>query len=222
VAEELGIREILVPLFPGNLSALGLLASDQRLEHVRTFLRRLSVLDIGELEAVLRTHEDGGRTQLFAAGFPMEKVRFIHALDMRYARQAFEIDVPLPAGPRDAGTLRTAFLDVYGRRYGHADPHAEIEVVNVRTIVIGITPKPEIERYGEIARTLDDALVAHRTVVFRGAAADCPVYDRDRLPAHARFNGPGIVEEAGATTVIFPGWTAAADVWGNLRLSAAG
>jgi N-methylhydantoinase A len=221
VAQELGIREVLVPIFPGNLSALGLLTSDQRHELVRTFLRRLSVLDAGELEAALRSHEADGRSQLLAEGFPDEAIRFAHSLDMRYARQAFEIAVDLPPGLPGVEGLRKAFLETYERRYGHADPGAEIEVVNVRTAAIGVTPKPEIPGYRGATKTVAQAITGQRMTVFHGVARECPVYDREQLPARAGFEGPAVVEEAGATTVIFPGWVAAVDTWGNLRLALA-
>jgi N-methylhydantoinase A len=222
VAEELGVREILIPIYPGNLSALGLLASDQRHELVQTYIRSLSNLDPEDLSAVLRRHQADGRTRLLAEGFSPERTWVAHSLDMRYARQAFETEVSLPVRPRDVESLRTAFLDTYGRRYGHADPDAEIEVVNVRTAAIGITSKPEIPSYRGADGTVAQAMVEERRIVMRGSATACPVYDRERLPSRARFEGPAVVEEAGATTVIFPGWTAAVDAWGNLRLTATG
>lgn len=221
VAEELGVREILIPIFPGNLSALGLLASDQRHERVRTFMRRLSGFDPDELRAVIGRHETEGLAQLVADGFSPESTRFVHSLDVRYARQAFEIGVNLAGVALDVDALRTAFLETYGRRYGHADPSGEIEVVSVRTSVIGITPKPEFPRYQGAPGTLEQAIVDRRKMVVRGAAITCPVYDRERLPSRASFDGPAVVEEAGATTVVFPGWITAVDLWGNLRLTTA-
>jgi N-methylhydantoinase A len=59
-------------------------------------------------------------------------------------------------------------------------------------------------------------------VVFLGTEHDCPVYAREPLPVGARLAGPVIVEEAGATTVIGPGWRALVDECGNLRLTATG
>lgn len=220
VAEELGIREVLVPIFPGNLSALGLLASDQRHERVRTFLRRLATLDPVELGAVVRAQEGDGRAQLLAEGFTPETVRFAHALDMRYARQAFEIAVALPSGTPRTEEVRKAFLDTYAQRYGHADLDAEIEVVNVRTTVIGVTSKPEIPRHRRAAGAPAEAITSRRPMVAGGRAIECPIYDRELLPGGARFDGPAVVEEAGATTVVLPGWTARVDEWGNLRLEA--
>jgi N-methylhydantoinase A len=222
VAEELGIRAVLVPIFPGNLSALGLLASDQRQERVRTFLRRLSTLDPGELAALVAAGEAAGQAALAADGFAPGAVRFEHRLDMRYARQAFEVSVDLPPGPPQVESLRKAFLDTYAQRYGHADAETEVELVNVRTTAIGVTPKPALRPWSGGADGLAGAVVARRAVIFTRAAHECAVYARERLPAGAALAGPAIVEEAGATTVVGPGWAAALDEWGNLRLSARG
>ncbi|MGQ0663049.1 MAG: hydantoinase/oxoprolinase family protein [Pseudomonadota bacterium] len=221
VADELGIGEVFVPMFPGHLSAIGLLASDQRHEHVRTFVRRLSALAPGEIETLIGAQEAEGRSLLSRQGMPPECIRFAHALDMRYARQAFEITVDLPPGPPTAAALRAAFLGCYLRHYGHADPKSEIEIVNVRTMSIGVTAKPapaRVRANGHISRA---AVTARRAMVVRGERVDGPVYDRDRLAAGMRFSGPAVVEEAGATTVVYPGWTASVDAGGNLRLRAA-
>jgi N-methylhydantoinase A len=58
-------------------------------------------------------------------------------------------------------------------------------------------------------------------VWFAGAASECPVWERERLPERARFAGPAIVEEFGATTVLPPGWRAEVDPHGNLVLERA-
>ena len=65
--------------------------------------------------------------------------------------------------------------------------------------------------------SFDAALVERRTVWFEDAPRDCPVWERERLPARALLRGPAIVEEFGATTVIPPGWRGAVDGHGNLR-----
>src|SRR4029078_13264434 len=88
IAEEIGMHDILVPILPGNLSALGLLASDQRYERVQTFMARLSALDHATLRDMRDEHVriEGGA--LSERGFARDAMRFQHALDMRYVRQA--------------------------------------------------------------------------------------------------------------------------------------
>ncbi|HKW91061.1 MAG TPA: hydantoinase/oxoprolinase family protein, partial [Methylomirabilota bacterium] len=115
--------------------------------------------------------------------------------------------------------------------YGHSNPGAAVELVNARLTAYGLVPKPAPEHYaadgaaslGEVqlkasrADTMAAALVERRPVWFHGRAHDCPVWERDRLPATAELRGPAIVEEFGATTVVPPGWRGRMDDLGNLR-----
>ncbi len=216
LAEELGVREVLVPVCPGNLSALGLLASDQRQELVSTWVRPLDGLDADEMAALMKAQEAAGRALPLLSGMPDARIRFEHTLDMRYARQAFEIAVPLPGSAIRPAALRGLFLDIYRQLYGHADPAGAIEIVSLRTVAVGVTDKPAPRRLPAGAGRAAQA--GRRRVRFRGAAADWAVLDRTRLGAGDAFAGPAIVEEANATTVVLPGWSGEVDAWGNLRL----
>jgi len=220
IADEIGIREILVPILPGNLSALGLLASDQRYERVRTFMTRLSSLDSVAFSTALDEHVRLESDELRQRGFARDAMRFQHALDMRYVRQAFELTVDLPEGAREPPALRQVFLDAYARHFGRADATAEIEIVNLRTTAIGLTDHPVFPPVREAARRLEDAAIAQRSMISGGRSSLAIVYEREQLPVDAPFEGPAIVEEEGATTVVPPGWRGHRDARGNLRLSA--
>ena len=158
IAAELGMRRVLVPLDPGNLSALGLLVSDQRREHVRTFLAPLANLDLDAVVAALGEQERAGRAEMQASGEEVLEVRFAHALDMRYARQGFELTVDLAGAPSEPDDVRRAFLEAYARQYGHAHASGDIEIVNLRTTVIGVTPKPRVRRLRHGGRMADATL----------------------------------------------------------------
>jgi N-methylhydantoinase A len=216
LAEELGMNEVLVPICPGNLSALGLLASDQRQELVRTHVRTLDKLDGGELAALIAAQEAAGRALPLLAGLPQARVQFEHALDMRYARQAFEITVPLPVPAPSPSALRARFLEHYQQLHGHADPNGAIEIVTLRTMAIGVTDKPALQKLAPGSGK--PAATGKRAVRLRGMVSDWPVYDRAGFGAGDCFTGPAIVEEANATTVVLPDWSATVDRWGNIRL----
>jgi N-methylhydantoinase A len=220
LAEELGIREVLVPICPGNLSALGLLASDLRQELVRTCVKPLHEIDAVELAALVKAQDEAGRALPLLAGLPPERVRFEHAFDMRYARQAFEITVPLTTASITPAMLRALFLETYRELYGHADPDGVIEIVTLRSIASGVTEKPAPQ---ELAPGVGAASpIDVRAVRFRGSVSAWSVFDRQDLGASARFEGPAIVEEANATTIVLPGWKGSVDRWGNLRLTRLG
>jgi N-methylhydantoinase A len=217
LAEELGMRTVLVPVCPGNLSALGLLASDQRQELAVSCVQPLAGLEPGALGRLVARQEASGRALPLMAGLDPSRVRFEHALDMRYARQAFEITVPLPDPVPTPEGIRSLFLDLYHELYGHADAKGAIEIVTLRTVAIGVLDKPVPLT---IAPAKGEARpVGHREVQLRGTQASWPVYDRASLGAGHRFGGPAIVEEAHATTVVLPGWSVAVDWRGNLKLT---
>jgi N-methylhydantoinase A len=219
IAAEIGMREIVVPILPGNLSALGLLASDTRYERVQTVLVPLVSLERARFEALLDAHVDVERAALRQRGFAVDAMRFEHALDMRYARQAFELTVHLPHGLREPQAVRQVFLDAYARQFGRVDANAEIEIVNLRTTAIGLTDQPAFPAVRGATQRLDDAVIARRPMIHDGRPSLAIVYERERLPLDIAFDGPAVVEEDGATTVIPPGWRVRRDGNGNLRLS---
>jgi N-methylhydantoinase A len=217
LAEELGIRDIVVPVYPGNLSALGLLASDLRQEQVRTWLRPLAQVDSADLAELIAAHEASGRALPLLAGVPVERIRFEHTLEMRYARQAFEIPVALPVRMTDPSSILALFLDTYRQLYGHADATSAVEIVSLRSVAVGVTDKPEPR---PLARSLGGSgPMEMRAVHLRGEVSPWPVYRRAGFGAGDRFTGPAIVEEDNATAIVLPDWNGIVDGWCNLRLA---
>ena len=214
LADEIGIPRVLVPRHPGNFSALGLLASDIKHDDVRTRvgpLRERWALVPG----LFAEMEGSVRRQLELEGFEAGQQRMRRSLDLRYRSQAFELNLEL--GDESLAAVEAAFHQRHLAMYGHADPTATIELVNARLSAYGIVAKPEAARHPGGGTALPAALIERRSIRFDGAAHDCPVWERERLPADADLRGPAIVEEFGATTVVPPGWRGTVDAWGNLR-----
>src|SRR5262249_58770487 len=133
-------------------------------------------------------------------GFGPERQRLLRSLDLRYRGQAFELNVPA-----STDTSLAAIEDEFHRRhqgaYGHARRDGAIELVNARLTAYGVVEKPAATPYESPARELAEALVERRPAWFDGSAHEAPVWERERLPEHARIDGPAIVEEFGAPTV---------------------
>jgi N-methylhydantoinase A len=219
IAEELGIPRVVVPPHPGNFSALGLLAVDVKHDDVRTRVHALADA-AAVIAALVAEMEAVAATRLEADGFPPAARRLERSLDLRYAGQAFELNVPLPPGPPAPAALAADFHARHLATYGHSDPGGVVELVNVRLAAYGVGPEGGI---AALARPATGAAPAPatlepRAVWFGGRSLATPVHVRERLDPGARVEGPAIVEESGATTVVFPGWRAAVDPWGNLRL----
>ncbi|MBI4241524.1 MAG: hydantoinase/oxoprolinase family protein, partial [Candidatus Rokubacteria bacterium] len=215
IAEELGISDILVPPLAGNLSALGLLASDIRHELAQTLLARIEPPAMGRVAKAFRELTDRARDRLKAEGFLEDVTSFERSLDIRYRGQAFEVNIPVEGDEVPASEALQRFHTTYARMYGHANEDQEAEIVNVRLGGVARTPKPAL------CMTVGsgDPVLEKRWVFFHQGIEGVPVYDRDRLPPEEEIRGPGIIEETGATTVIFPGWICRRDAQDNLRLA---
>ena len=148
-------------------------------------------------------------------GFGPEAQRLQRSLDLRYRGQAFELNIPAASGLEE---IEDAFHREHRAVYGHENRAATIELVNARLAAYGMVAKPASDRYRSASASMDEALIERRPAWFGGAPEDCPVWERERLPERARFAGPAIVEEFGATTVVLPGWAGAVDAHGNIVL----
>jgi len=227
VAEELGMRRIIVPLHPGAFSALGLLCTDVVHDHMRSELRPLDQLDPAHAEDVFRAIEARARTELSAEGLPPAQARFERELDLRYTGQGYELRVPLAGlwtdalDARSLAAVRARFDEVHARIHGHAASEKGVELVSyrvrVRVSVPKFEPRPAAARASAPAPAA--ANKGTRRVFFAAEEAiETQIIDRQKLPVGATFDGPAIVEQFDATTVVPPGWTAQVDRFHNLAL----
>ena len=227
--EILGVRGVLVPPNPGNVSAFGLLTVDVRADYVRTCVARQSELDYAAIETIYGGLAAQASDALIAQGFVPPAHRLTRTADLRYYGQAFEVRVPVPPGPLSphlAAAAAEAFHDAHRALYGYdfrGDLRQQVEWVNLRVTGIGPIQRPPVRAVpagdGDPAR----ALTGRRLVVFGRAAgtADTAIYWRPSLAAGDEVAGPSIIEEYGATVPVHPGYLARVDRFGNLLVGAA-
>ena len=212
VAEDLGISRVLVPRFPGHLSALGQMLADLRRDTVAAWGGRVSELPVDALRARAGAMRDDGAAKLEADGMSRDRHRHEFTLDVRYVGQSFTLPIRWNPADADWTPLRSAFDARHEETFGYADPANDIEIVNVRLVSIGEVDKPSVDFTPAGG---GDPLIERRPVWF-GEWIETPVIDRERLVAGWRIEGPAIVEEAGGTTVAPPGWTMEVDAGGAL------
>ena len=220
VAGLLDMETVIIPPNPGNTSAFGLLVSDIKRDFVRTFVRSEAQLDASELEAAWSELEREGGAVLTREGVAEDKMILKRIVDARYFGEAHEVQVPVPDTKLDAAALPgliDRFHDVHDRVYGYAYRGEQpIELVNLRVQAVGVVHRPTLA--SNAGGSADPKPTGTRGVYFDGEQAETPVYSRDQLGAGASFEGPAIVEEFGSTTVVFAGWRARVDDFGNLIL----
>jgi N-methylhydantoinase A len=224
----LALKAAVIPPSPGNVSALGLLVVDIKNDYVQTFVQRHDRLDAAAIAAHLARLEDLARAALAREGFAEPRMRFVHTADMRYFGQAWEVRVDLPAGPLDAtgaNDVAKRFHDAHEKRFGYSYREAAgragrhvIEWVNLRVTGIGPIERPRFPERPAGDGHVERARTGQRAARFDGRVHDVPVYARVRLQPGDALRGPTIVEEYGATTVVFPDLGAAVDRFGNLVL----
>jgi len=222
LARELGIRTILVPEGPGLLCALGLLVAEVRCDFSLTRIMALEGASGARLEEPFAELEREALGWFEREGVPPERRVFARAVDMRYLGQSHELTVEVPGeGP---GRLARAFREEHERVYGYA-PDAPTQAVTFRVSARARVSRPALG--GEAAPAGRDPAAARlgvRRVHFAeaGGRVECPVYWRGRLPGEAEIEGPAIIEQMDATTLVLPGQAARRDGWGNLILTFAG
>jgi N-methylhydantoinase A/oxoprolinase/acetone carboxylase beta subunit len=222
LAEELGLRDVLVPEAPGVLSALGLLAAAVEHHHARTHPSVVEAVDLAAVNALLRDLDAAGRARMREEDVPPDAVEVAYTADMRYVGQAYELPVPIlaPLGPVDLAGAQTAFHAVHERAYGYARPGQPVEFVNFRAVHTYRLPDPRVRPAARLRGATTDARVAERLVHFGPAGfVPTPIYTRPRLPLGVELGGPAIVEQPDTTTVVPPGWTARVEASGNIRIS---
>jgi N-methylhydantoinase A len=222
--EILGVRGVLVPGNPGNVSAFGLLTVDVRTDYVRTCVARQSELDYAAIEANYTGLAGRAHDALTAQGFAADTHQLIRTADLRYFGQAFEVRVPIAAGPVGPALAEAAAADFHVAHralYGYdfrADPRQQVEWVNLRVTGIGPIQRPRLARLATADGDAARAMTGRRPVVFGRATGpvDTAIYWRPMLAAGDEVAGPAIIEEYGATVPVHPGFAARVDGFGNL------
>jgi N-methylhydantoinase A len=221
LADELSIPRVLVPPSPGVTSAVGLLAADIRHDYSRTLLRPIDQLTQQEVETAYRALEKEATAALAAEGVGASHVHLLRTADLRFVGQSYELTLSCPSstsGEPDLEALRLRFLDQHERVYGHAAKDEPIELVSVKLMGVGAVQRPvlpQVAPAGSERPTLASKGV--RAVRF-AASVDTRIYDRYRLQAQQRIDGPAIIEEVDSTTLVPPDHVATTDKLGNLWL----
>jgi N-methylhydantoinase A len=215
LAEALSIPQVIIPAFPGALSALGILASDVVKDYSRTVLWRISK----QIPQQRLRDEFSALQRLATTSFREESwqqnPKFHRSVDLRYRGQGYELNIPLTKN------LLHDFEQEHQLRYGYTHPGREIELVTLRLRAtlkskpVPVGPKAFLSR-----RTLPGKTsAAEAPVIFDGQKRKTKIYSRDDLRPRRRYSGPAIVTEYSATTVVPPKKTFYLDRASNLVIA---
>lgn len=227
VAEELGIRRVLVPDRPGAFSAMGLLCTDVMHDYIQSGLKPLSSLSWEAIDTELKKLETRAHADLEGEGLSQAAAQVQRELDLRYVGQGYEVTVSLTDLDTDTGagdrldTLKAMFNTKHRKIHGHAATDRELEIVNYRLRVTVSVPKfePQLSQSSATAASTSGASKGNRAMTFDGQKfVDADIYDRTKLSPGAGFTGPAAIEQFDATTLVPPGWRASMDDYRNILL----
>jgi N-methylhydantoinase A len=212
VGRILKVPRVLVPFGAGAVSAYGLLAAPLAFDFVRTAPQRLDAADWSSINTMFAEMETEGRAILRDSGVADADIAIRRSAEMRYVGQGHEVEVEVSSGSLGASSLAPitdAFEAAYRTLYSRTPLGVAIEALNWRVVVSGPPPDLSIESSAPAATGQAGGPIVkkHRPAYFAeaGGYVDTPVYDRYRLAAGTRFEGPAIIEERESTTVIGPG-----------------
>lgn len=212
LADELGMERVIIPRFPGVLSALGMASAAVTRSTSRPILGLLTAIDAASINQVLADTTRELAEALRADGETPEDFSHEVVLAVRYVGQVFELEVPLCTEPhcRDEALLSaaTAFAQLHHRRYGHAMPERAIEVTmlvhrvaNAPQTLPAVTVPPRsgaLHPHQWVNAYPDDALHVQQTAL----------YDRELLVPGDVIDGPAILTQLDATSVVPTNWRA--------------
>jgi N-methylhydantoinase A len=218
LAEALGIPQVMIPRFPGALSAFGILVSDVVKDYSKTVLWPASAkLPFDRMDAELARLGSKAKEDFRREGWPGH-IEIARSVDVRYRGQGYELSVPY------SRRLLDAFEGEHERRYGYRYPQREIEIVTLR-LRARIRSSQSVRHRGIAsagAAHLRCSAIAPRRVpvVIGNKRVRTTVYDRNSLLPGDKRMGPAIVTEYSATTLVPAGRRFGLDGGGNLIIDA--
>ena len=225
---QIGLPCAVVPRFPGITSALGCVIADPKHDLVHTVNLALYGIDAAALERALRESSEKTSAVIAATGIAVERIDVQHELDMHYVGQTHTIAVPLGTTAQGAApqltedSVRAAFETAYDASFGRLLRGLPIAIASLRVSAIGHRPAFDASLFApDPTASLDRAALGLRPVWFDGDWRDTRIWSRLDLPAGAGIEGPAILEQPDATTVIERGLIGRTDARGNLIVRAA-
>ncbi|WP_348521958.1 hydantoinase/oxoprolinase family protein [Bradyrhizobium sp. BR13661] len=214
VARELAIPVVIVPPNPGVTSALGCLLVDMQHDFSQSCMVGADEADAADIEAQFAALEEDALTRLTREGVAPQDIVLQRSIDMMYRGQWRSLAVHAPSPIGAIADLVQSFHSEHQREYNFRRDSAPVSFFRLNLKAVGVVPKAEFaihEPTGAIPEP-----VGRRRVWFEGNGLDTPVYERDDLPSGFSFQGPAIIEQVDATTVVPPGASAEVDKYLNI------
>jgi N-methylhydantoinase A len=231
----MGMSRLIVPLYPGLFSALGLLLADYRHDYIAAFAAPLASLSTDEILTRYEQLKDRARSEMISEGVDPGAIRFEQQVDLKYGYQMYEMTLPFP-NEVDSSTLISVlaqlFTSAHNQAYGYyRDDPIELMSIRLRALAgaASLTFAELADRYSAESSPaaipspgstqMAEAGKRERQAFFGPANGSLTTPLRSRFALAGPEQGPMIIEEPDTTVVVPPGWTAERDRFSNIRLT---
>ena len=215
LAEELEIKEVIVPNDPGTFSAWGMLQTDIRRDLTVNFFQPFQGLSEEKIIETYNKLEAEAVDLLIKENVNNSDMSFMLTADMRYIGQEYYVNVPIKL-PINLEEINKNFHFTYEQQYGHSTPEGPCEFINLRLIAVGKILK------SESMKSIDKKNIkekSSRKIIFNKKYYETDILDRQIIETNEKFIGPIVIEEETATTVIPPNYSLIKDDYGNLIIN---
>lgn len=220
LAKELNVRKVIVPVAAPVFSAWGMLMTDVRHDYIQTNIRRMNEVSAQELNRMWDSLIVQADEQFQREGVAKDHVVYHFIADMRYMGQEHTVKVnvpPLPWTQESKEEIIRCFHETHEHFYTYKLLETPTEIVNLHLVAYGRLDKPELAKIAPQTDSLESAFLEKRSVYFtEDGWMETPVYSREKLGSSVVFDGPVIIEEAAASTVVAKGQRLTVDIYGNL------
>ena len=203
MAEELGVRKVVIPPYPGVFSALGLLVADYRHDLYYPVHDVVENVSWEELEAIYTQLEEEAYKLLTSEGVEEDSIRLIRVLELRYRGQLEHLEV---GWSQRREMVVEKFRELYRARYGYLPPtEPPIELVRLHLIAIGFTAKPTIRA----PKTTGDLKPMGYTeaLMLDEGWVKAQLYNRSMLGIGVEVGGPAIIVSEDSTIIVPSKWS---------------
>jgi N-methylhydantoinase A len=219
LSSELKMKKVIVPISPGNFSAIGVQLANIRYDYVRTRVRSTKEFSVSEYNELYVKMRQEAMSDLAKESITKDKIIFEGSADMRYAGQTWELSVPVPielSSKDDIQKIAQNFHEVHKQTYGYSMEDENVVFVNLRLSSIGEIPPLKVSKETTKGKNAQKAFKGKRKAYFEEKSIECSIYERKKLNPCNIIEGPAIIEEYASTTVIPPGEIARIDEFRNI------
>ena len=207
IADTLGMKRVYIHPLAGVLSAYGMGLADLRAIKEQAVEARLEQSLLPRLESIFATLTGAAAAEMHAQGVEPGDITMLKKALIKYEGT----DVPLAVEYGDLDRLRENFAAAHKQRYGFVAPEKALIVESLSVEAVGAAGSAEDPVYPEEKNPAPPKPVDRAALFAAGAEHSAPVYDRAALKPGQTVEGPAVIVEETATTVVEPGWRAHLD-----------